>query len=264
MVRFLSDNRIAPTPTSNPEQKQDLLVIGAGLPRTATSSLQAALEELNLTPCLHMAQIIPHTSRQELLIAATHTKDTATRQKQIQTLIAGYAAVCDMPAIFFLSDLMDMYPDARVILTTRPNAETWAESCRESLGFFFTRWFAVLGVLWGTERLWFKLNMRILEWCREKFGAGEDIFSAGFYERYNEFARGVVRERGGQVLEFKAEDGWGPLCDFLGREVPGSVFPRVNERKTFVFIKWVLVLKGVVSWGVLWGLSWLAWRYLGM
>lgn len=97
---------------------------------------------------------------------------------------------------------MDMYPNARVILTTRPNAETWAESCRESLGFFFTRWFAVLGVLWGTERLWFKLNMRILEWCRERFGVEEDIFSAGFYEKYNEFVRGVVRERGGQVLEF--------------------------------------------------------------
>ncbi|KGO57992.1 hypothetical protein PEX1_023020 [Penicillium expansum] len=261
MVRFLTDKRVAPTPATKPEQKQDLLVIGAGLPRTATSSLQAALEELNLTPCLHMAQIIPHTSRQELLIATTHIKDTATRQKQLHTLVSGYAAVCDMPAIFFLSDLMDMYPDARVILTTRPNAETWAESCRESLGFFFTRWFAVLGLLWGTERLWYRLNMRILEWCRERFGAEEDIFSLGLYERYNEFVREVVRERGKELLEFKAENGWGPLCAFLGREVPGTDFPRVNERKTFAFIKRVLVLKGVVSWMVLGGSAWLAWRY---
>ncbi|KAJ5831150.1 uncharacterized protein N7525_009403 [Penicillium rubens] len=98
MVRFLTDNRIAPTPASNTPHKQELLVIGAGLPRTATSSLQAALEELNITPCLHMAQIIPHTSRQELLIAATHSTDTATRQKQVNALVSGYAAVCDMPA----------------------------------------------------------------------------------------------------------------------------------------------------------------------
>ncbi|CAI7589583.1 unnamed protein product [Penicillium glandicola] len=251
MVRFLSDKRIAPTP--NPKPKQDLLVIGAGLPRTATSSLQAALEELNLSPCLHMAQIIPHNSRQELLIATTHTKDTATRQKQLHTLISGYAAVCDMPAIFFLSDLMDMYPDAKVILTTRPSAETWAESCRESLGFFFSFGFAVLGLLWRSERLWFRLNMRILEWCEERFGEG-DIFSVGFYEKYNEFVRGIVRERGREVLEFKAEDGWGPLCAFIGREVPKVAFPRVNERKTFVFIKWVLVVKGVVSWGALGGM----------
>jgi hypothetical protein len=260
MVRFLTDNRIAPTPTSNTQHKQELLVIGAGLPRTATSSLQAALEELNITPCLHMAQIIPHTSRQELLIAATHSTDTATRQKQLNALISGYAAVCDMPAVFFLADLMDMYPEARVILTTRPSAETWAESCRESLGFFFSGSFGVLGFLWGTERLWFRLNMRILEWAREKVGEG-DIFSARFYERYNELVRGVARERGREVLEFKAEDGWGPLCAFLGRDVPVGDFPRVNERKTFVFIKRVLVVKGVVSWMALGGLVWLVWRY---
>jgi hypothetical protein len=40
--------------------------------------------------------------------------------------------------------------------TTRPSAETWAESCRESLGFFFSSSFGVLGFLWGTERLWFR------------------------------------------------------------------------------------------------------------
>ncbi|OQE00193.1 hypothetical protein PENVUL_c056G02434 [Penicillium vulpinum] len=91
MVRFLSDERRAPIPNTQP-----LLVIGAGLPRTATSSLQAALEELNMGPCLHMAQIIPHSSQQELLIAATYTKDAATRQKQLYTLISGYAARGDV------------------------------------------------------------------------------------------------------------------------------------------------------------------------
>jgi hypothetical protein len=37
--------------------------------------------------------------------------------------------------------------------------------------------------------------MRILEWAKEKLGEG-DIFSAGFYERYNELVRGTgTRER---------------------------------------------------------------------
>ncbi|KAJ5971227.1 uncharacterized protein N7479_001145 [Penicillium vulpinum] len=256
MVRFLSDERRAPIPNTQP-----LLVIGAGLPRTATSSLQAALEELNMGPCLHMAQIIPHSSQQELLIAATYTKDAATRQKQLYTLISGYAAVCDMPAVFFLPDLMDMYPDARVILTTRPSAETWAESCGQSLRFFFTGIFAVLGFLWKTERLWYRLNMRILVWGKEKFGEEVDIFSTVVYDRYNELVRGVVTERGGKILEFKAEDGWEPLCEFLGRDIPVKKFPRVNERETFAFIKRVLIVKGVVSWIALGGLVWLGWMY---
>jgi len=41
MVRFVTDSRIAPI------GKLSLRVIGTGLPRTATSSLQAALEQLN-------------------------------------------------------------------------------------------------------------------------------------------------------------------------------------------------------------------------
>jgi hypothetical protein len=255
MPRFLTDTRQPPT-TPKP-----LLVIGAGLPRTATSSLQAALEKLGYNPCLHMAQIIPHAERQQLLINASREKDTAKRQKQIHELVDGYAAVCDMPAIFFLSDLMDMYPDAKVVLGVRPDAEIWARSCADSLGFFFTRRFYWIGFLWRTDRLWYRLNMRILEWCRERFGEG-NIFSASFAGRYNEGVREIVKEKGGVVLEFRAEDGWGPLCGFLGREAPDEPFPRVNEKRTFAVIKAVLVAKGLISWVVLGGLVWIGYSYM--
>ncbi|KAJ5766330.1 uncharacterized protein N7511_003946 [Penicillium nucicola] len=259
MVRFITDPRSAPTPTQTPQIT--LKVIGAGLPRTATSSLQAALETLGYTPCLHMAQIIPHADRQQLLITATHEKDPSKRQKLLYTLTAGYAAVCDMPAIFFLPDLMDMYPDAQVILTTRPSAQIWAQSCYASLGFFFTGTFRAVGLLWRTDRLWYSLNMRIVEWCLDRFGTG-DLFTAGVYEMYNESVRDVVRGRGGEVLEFTAEHGWGPLCTFLGVGVPGGAFPKVNERKTFQVIKGILVVKGLVSWVVLGGLGWVAWWFV--
>lgn len=33
----------------------------------------------------------------------------------------------------------------------------------------------------------------------------------------------------GRVLEFHPKDGWAPLCEFLGKEVPESAFPKVNE-----------------------------------
>lgn len=32
-----------------------------------------------------------------------------------------------------------------------------------------------------------------------------------------------------QRLEFKLSDGWTPLCEFLGKEVPDSAFPHVND-----------------------------------
>ena len=33
----------------------------------------------------------------------------------------------------------------------------------------------------------------------------------------------------GQLLVFHPRQGWGPLCAFLGKEVPGEPFPRVND-----------------------------------
>ncbi len=50
------------------ENDQDVLqVIGAGLPRTGTSSLKAALEILGFNPCYHMA--VGQTSCQEIFTA---------------------------------------------------------------------------------------------------------------------------------------------------------------------------------------------------
>ena len=32
-----------------------------------------------------------------------------------------------------------------------------------------------------------------------------------------------------KLLDFQPSDGWGPLCAFLGKEVPSGPFPHVNE-----------------------------------
>lgn len=255
MVRFIID------PQKTPARRSSLQVIGAGLPRTATSSLQAAFEELGFDPCLHMAQVIPHPNRQQLLLDAAREKDTVKRRELVHRLVDGYAAVCDMPGMFFLEDLMDMYPDAKVVLSGRPDAETWAQSCYCSLGFFFTSWFWACGLLWRADRLWYRVNMFTLDWGREKLGES-DLFSGRFYERYNESVRETARRKGREILEFKAEDGWKPLCAYLRRDVPDTYFPRVNERKTLDGIKAIIMAKGFLSWAALGGAAWLGWNYL--
>lgn len=40
--------------------------------------------------------------------------------------------------------------------------------------------------------------------------------------------RGLVPKE--RLLEWSAEDGWEPLCKFLGKEVPGIPFPHVNTK----------------------------------
>jgi hypothetical protein len=38
--------------------------------------------------------------------------------------------------------------------------------------------------------------------------------------------RGLVPKE--RLLEWSAEDGWEPLCKFLGKPIPNQPFPRVN------------------------------------
>jgi hypothetical protein len=37
-----------------------------------------------------------------------------------------------------------------------------------------------------------------------------------------------------RLLVFEASEGWQPLCEFLGKEVPDEDYPRVNTRDEFL------------------------------
>ena len=49
-----------------------------------------------------------------------------------------------------------------------------------------------------------------------------------YFAYYDEIRRIVPPE---SRLEYKLGDGWEPLCEFLGKEVPNVPFPRVNDRE---------------------------------
>jgi hypothetical protein len=52
----------------------------------------------------------------------------------------------------------------------------------------------------------------------------------------------------GRLLEYRVEQGWGPLCGFLGVPEPEDVaFPRSNDRKYFAR---VLRMFRIVNWAV--------------
>jgi Sulfotransferase domain len=46
--------------------------------------------------------------------------------------------------------------------------------------------------------------------------------------------RAVTKAQNRLVLELKSEDGWEPLCKFLGKDVPDEPYPYVNDGDTMV------------------------------
>jgi hypothetical protein len=115
MVHYINDTRSADPSKSS----RQLEVIGAGLPRCATPSLQAALEspQLGYAPCMHMTHIAPFVDQLNLVLAALREEDRECRQKIPHKIFDGYAATADFPGVAFIDDLMDMYPMRRSFLT---------------------------------------------------------------------------------------------------------------------------------------------------
>jgi hypothetical protein len=62
-------------------------------------------------------------------------------------------------------------------------------------------------------------------------------FGRGVFERHNELVRLLAKEREqegeNRFLDFKAEEGWEPLCAFLGKEVPREDYPRTNDTEAW-------------------------------
>jgi len=58
---------------------------------------------------------------------------------------------------------------------------------------------------------------------------GDDFRANGreYFRQYNENVRRIAPE--GRLLKFNVNQGWRPLCEFLGQPVPGMPFPRSDD-----------------------------------
>src|SRR4028118_1909160 len=102
-------------------------VIGAGLGRTGTLSLKAALEEVGFGACYHMIELLGHPEQ-------VHFWEAASRGEPVHwdALFAGYQSIVDYPGCRYYRTLMEHYPDAKVVLTVR-DPDRWYESTRETI-----------------------------------------------------------------------------------------------------------------------------------
>ncbi|KAK4500190.1 hypothetical protein PRZ48_008376 [Zasmidium cellare] len=268
-MRFLNDTQTIPSDTTS----KGLQVIAAGQWRCATSSLQLAFEQIldpPLAPSMHGAYLMPHPERIHALNRATQEKDKRKRQAILREIYTGYNASSDWPGFVFLGDLLDMYPDCKVILNKRKTAESWATSTQTSLAFFSTPLYALLTLPLPLPRAHHALYTHFKTLAANRYGVPpttKGIFSTQCYNAHNQWVHVTCAARGKKVLEWEPEDGWQPLCEFLGRKVPhGMEFPRLNEGEEIRKLKGVLVRQGLVAWGkllgaalVIVGLAWMLW-----
>ncbi|KAH8653871.1 hypothetical protein BX600DRAFT_440923 [Xylariales sp. PMI_506] len=254
-MRFISDRKIAEL---EGDKKANLQVIAIGLPRCATSSLQAAFESewIGYKPCMHMAEVMPNSHRRQLVLDALNELDAAKRHKLLAELMHGYASSSDFPGAAFATDLMDMYPDAKFILNLRNNGTEWEKSYMEAIGPAERPSYYYTTMLFSLNRDHYHIAQTAWKfWCRminvtdprdniNRFGMPQ------FYDKYQQFVRDEAKKRGIELLEWRAQDGWKPLCELLDKPTPPSnvPFPRVNDKRQMKILGIIFMTRGLLSW----------------
>jgi hypothetical protein len=196
-----------------------LKIIGAGLGRTGTASLQIAIQQLTGGRCYHMIEVFGQPDHVPQWHGAVKGD-----LPDWDALFADYDAAVDWPACSFWQPLMKRYPDAPVLLSTRRSAEAWWKSADDTiLEFGFRRPAAP-----GTEP-WREMatDMIKLHW----WPIDDKDAAMAAYERHNaEVRAGVPPDR---LVDWQPGDGWEPICAALGVPVPDEPFPHVNSTAEF-------------------------------
>ena len=193
-------------------------VIGAGFGRTGTLSLKAALEALGRGPCHHMTEVIGDPVQPALWLEAARVPGF-----DFARVLGRYSAAVDWPACFFWRELLAFYPAAKVILTVRDGAR-WYESVRNTI---YNVMYPPAGVVVPLPAAMVEMGNTLI---RDLTFAGTlpDAKQAiAVFEHHNQAViAGVPAAR---LLVYRLEQGWEPLCQFLGTAVPATPFPQVNS-----------------------------------
>ncbi|CAL8092612.1 unnamed protein product [Calicophoron daubneyi] len=213
-----------------------LAVIGAGLGRTGTNSLKLALETIFQKKCYHLKEIYLHRHEDMekwiKLEESLKRSSTGKLDKELcEKIFSGYGAAVDHPACVYYKELLELYPNAKVILTIR-DPEIWLAGARSTIlprnvanpkswAFHFVR--RVLGLKSFRK-------MYLASWKRA-FGDSIDFTDdtavlKGFVNWTEQVKKNVPSDR---LLVYDISKGWEPLCQFLRVPVPDSPFPHVNE-----------------------------------
>jgi hypothetical protein len=195
-----------------------LRVVGAGLGRTGTMSLKVALERLLGGPCYHMMEIFTHPEHVAYWQAAAN--GTMPDWSQV---FAGYRAGVDWPMCSYWEEIAAANPDALILLSVR-DTEGWWKSASDTI---------FRGMKMAETRVpeWYAM-IRDLMTDRFIWPPDREAEAKAAYERWNDEVR--ARAPKGRFLEWRATDGWEPLCKALGVPVPSDPFPRVNTREEFM------------------------------
>ncbi|KAK3676117.1 hypothetical protein LTR78_003867 [Recurvomyces mirabilis] len=217
------------------KRKVPLEVICPGYSRTGTLTMQKAMTILGYPNPYHFSSFYDNIRDSDMWMEALDAKFNGKGELPDRAFFDGIlshvGATTDAPCNLFTEELVESYPEAKVVLVERDIDawyNSWVAFCESAysptiaaIARYDPYWMGKIAGLGGAitrPQAGFALT----------FNQARARSRNAYRHHYRDVRDCVPRE---MLLEFKLEDGWEPLCAFLGKAVPGVPFPHENETK---------------------------------
>jgi len=235
-------------------------IIGTGLSRTGTTTIRRVIEVLGFGPCYNSSELFTHPRGMVFWESMEQGKAV-----DFASFFSNYNAIVGYPGYIFAQQILEEYPDAKLILSVR-DPEEWYDDIADTVfqaGPSHANQIYAAAVEADKE-----LDPYLADCIRRSHAMQSRILEDGYFEgrfaekeyavkRYVQWNEDVKKQfPSDRLLVYAVTEGWEPVCEFLGVPVPeGEPFPHLNhpdvfhKRSTSGFLDGLKKSEGILSTG---------------
>jgi Sulfotransferase domain len=193
-----------------------LKVVGSGLGRTGTKSMQTALNMLGFGPCHHMVEVFRQPESMAWWVEASQGRP------DWDLIFKNYQSMVDFPGAAHWREIAAYYPDAKVLHTVR-DPDKWFESTQATI-------FAQEGTAARSQGPQAAFFASFTSEFREHIS--DRKYMTDYFRRHTDEVKATIAPE--RLLIYDVGEGWDRLCAFLGAPVPDTPYPSENSRADFI------------------------------
>ncbi|KAH7443929.1 hypothetical protein KP509_02G056400 [Ceratopteris richardii] len=211
-------------------------VIVCGFPRTGTTSMILALHVLGFK-CFHGAHTF--NPRNVFVLDSAFKYETKVHWEK---LLDGFNGISDWPGACAYKKLMDLFPHAKIILTTR-DPKKWYKSYLVAIGGAKSPYKHIFKLIYPG-------SLRCMDRNFQKVMSSNDMDEDACIKCYENHNADVIENVSSQrllVYNFENDEGWRPLCEFLEVPCPAIPFPSANNQASFnTFVRKAFIVRATI------------------
>jgi len=207
-------------------------VIYAGFSKCGTKTMQRALQELGYTVYDFLENYEYLGDKWQKIFNKGGTKE------DFYEMFKDVDAVTDMPAFYFWNQILEAFPDAKIVFSQRATEEEWMKSMNHQIDQNENPFMSLIAVLlspthwklrkWSMDMVRAIIGVKPNGWLKSNKDQVNRMMFLHTYRSHNAYVLSCAPKE--QLLVYTMGDGWGPLCKFLNQKIPDTPFPHRNKK----------------------------------